>query len=143
MMMVVVTVVTVALNGLAAAWQPGLITHLPMSPRQRTAVCESEWKLVRRARGVPCVRRSATATSCHLTSCRLAVLCALVCLHRLCGTRCVCFCVCLLPVHFKSMLKSQRNHSLRHTDTRLMINARNMIKLLKSKSQEPQEKWLF
>lgn len=61
MMLIVVTVVTVALNGLAAAWQLGLIAHLPMSPCQRTAVCESEWK---RARGG---RHRATPTSCHLT----------------------------------------------------------------------------
>lgn len=39
----VVTVVTVAPNGLAAAWQPDLITHLPMIPHHLLKCCLWEW----------------------------------------------------------------------------------------------------
>lgn len=88
MMMIVVTM---ALNGLAAAWQPGLIAHLPLTLRH-WSVYESQWIPARTAIGATCVSHG--PASCHMTS----LISALVCFICLFETQCVCFCVILLSV---------------------------------------------
>lgn len=122
MMMIVVTVVTMALNGLAAAWQLGLITHLPMSPCQRTAVRESEWKPTSNKCPPSCHARFLSADLCRLT-----VLCALVCVTP--GVSVFVCCLCILKhvlVTFSrvSVSSSGRRSVLRVTSAAVTVAAR-------------------